>query len=66
MIYFAISHVYISCITIQDYFVSKKFVPVCKFDNIKSTKPLPELENKHMELIPKDEVEPCIRNTQWR
>ena len=46
--------------------VSKKFVPVCKFDDIKSMKPLPELEEKHMELIPEDEIEPCQLNTQWR
>jgi len=46
--------------------VSKKFVPVCKFDDIKSIYTLPELEDKHTELIPEDEVEPCTRNPQWR
>lgn len=46
--------------------VSKKFVPVCKFDDIKSTEPLHELEEKHVELIPEDEVDPCKRNTRWR
>tara|TARA_B100001287_G_scaffold275576_1_gene283591 strand:+ start:45187 stop:46593 length:1407 start_codon:yes stop_codon:yes gene_type:complete len=46
--------------------VSKKFVPVCKFDDIKSIALLPELEEKHMELIPEGETNPCLRNTRWR